>query len=115
MCYILFKNWKDLKVVVNFLHKNLKINLVDKILNYDYIQKIDDATGETITYGLLVERVEKLSTALHDRGLRKGDVVCLYADKSIVGVITVYAIVSVGAVLTPCRPSHTAGMYIRIT
>ena len=59
-----------------------------------------------------MERVEKLATALHDRGLRKGDVVCLYADKSIVGVITVYAIVSMGAVLTPCRPSHTAGMYI---
>ena len=76
--------------------------------------KIDDATGETVTYGSLVERVDKLSAALHDRGLRKGDAVCLYADKSITGVITVYAVVSLGAVLTPCRPSHTSGKYRNI-
>ena len=63
------------------------------------------------------KELKKLSAAFYDRGLRKGDVVCLYADKSITGVITVYATVSLGVILTPCRPSHTAGrsMYMNIT
>ena len=70
--------------------------------------QIDDATGEQITYGSLVEKVNILAAALYDRGLRKGDVVCLYADKSILATVAVFAMLKLGAVMTPCRPSHTA-------
>ena len=72
-----------------------------------YLQ-IDDATGEKITYGSFVEKVNTLACALNDRGLKKGDVVCLYAEKSILATVAVFAIVKLGAVMTPCRPSHTA-------
>ena len=72
-----------------------------------YLQ-IDDATGEQITYESFVEKVNTLACALNDRGLKKGDVVCLYAEKSILATVAVFAIVKLGAVMTPCRPSHTA-------
>ena len=33
---------------------------------------------------------------------------CLFAHKSILGTVAVFAIIEMGAVMTPSRPSHTA-------
>ena len=77
--------------------------------------QIDDVTGEKITYGLLEKKVNTLACALYEKGVEKGDVVCLYADKSILGIITVCAAVEIGAIMTPCRPSHTSSEYFTYT
>ncbi len=64
-------------------------------------------TGEKITFGELKEAVDRLADSFHKRGVRKGDVVCLFAHKHIEGVVTTLAVLKLGAVITPCRPSHT--------
>ncbi len=65
--------------------------------------------GEEFTYGMLKETVNRLADALYNKGLRKGDVVCVYCTKHIAGCVSVLAVLELGAIVTPCRPSHTAG------
>ena len=73
--------------------------------------QIDDSTSEKVTFSQFSERIQNLSAALyHDVGLRKGDVVCCYLDRCIEGVYLLYALMKCGVTMTPCRPSHTAGM-----
>ncbi len=64
--------------------------------------------GEDFTYGSLEETTNRLACALHERGIMKGDVVCLYATKHISGVIVLLATLKLGAVFTPCRAAHKA-------
>ncbi len=71
--------------------------------------QIDNATGEELTYAALDGKVKRLANALYGKGIRKGDVVCLMADKSVLGIVAIFSVLKAGAILTPCRPSHTQG------
>ncbi len=70
--------------------------------------QIDHATGERVTYGSLVAIIKKLAFGLHKQGIGQGDVVCFFAEKSILGVAVIFSLAKLGAIMTPCRPSHTA-------
>ncbi len=56
-----------------------------------------------------MDTIDRLASAFHAKGIRKGDVVCVYAEKSIIGTAAIFALFKLGAVMTPCRPSHTPG------
>ena len=71
--------------------------------------QIDDATGEQINYGELQEKVQLFACALCQRGLQKGDVVCLLADKSILGTIAFFGVIKAGGTITPCLPVDETG------
>lgn len=69
---------------------------------------IDAETGRTVTYGELGHFVERAAAGLHERGVRKGDVVSMFAPNSIEYAIAFYAILSLGAVAAPANPTWTA-------
>ena len=58
------------------------------------------------------DHVLKLSCALYKQGIRKGDSVCLYLDRCLMGVYLTFAIPKLGAILAPCRASHTVGRWL---
>ncbi|MBN9735614.1 MULTISPECIES: acyl-CoA synthetase [unclassified Pseudonocardia] len=57
-------------------------------------------TGETLTYGQLEERSVRLSRALHDAGLRKGDVVALLSENSLRAFEVYWAAIRSGLYVT---------------
>src|SRR5688500_6479279 len=58
----------------------------------------------SITYGDLDAVTNRLARTLGDLGVRKGDRVALYLDKSLESVITVYGIMKAGAAYVPLDP-----------
>jgi acyl-CoA synthetase (AMP-forming)/AMP-acid ligase II len=69
---------------------------------------IDAETGRTVTYGELGHLVERAAAGLHERGVRKSDVVAMFAPNSIEYAIAFYAILSLGAIAAPANPTWTA-------
>jgi len=57
-----------------------------------------------LTYGDLARRVNRLASALHERGVTKGDRVALLLPNSPPFTIAYYAITALGAVCTPANP-----------
>jgi len=64
--------------------------------------------GRTITYADLDRASNRLANTLHDRGIRRGDRVGLYLEKSVDAVIGVYAILKTGAAYVPLDPAAPA-------
>jgi long-chain acyl-CoA synthetase len=64
--------------------------------------------GKQISYKELRDKVDKLSTALHDLGVRKGDRVALLLLNSPEHIIAFYAIVKLGAVVTAISPVYVS-------
>lgn len=60
--------------------------------------------GRTITYGELDARSNQLANLLLDLGVRKGDRVGLYLDKSLESVLAIYGVLKTGAVYVPLDP-----------
>ena len=64
--------------------------------------------GRTISYGELDAQAGRLSGALAELGVRRGDRVCLYLEKSIESVVGIYAVLKAGAAYVPLDPQAPA-------
>jgi acyl-CoA synthetase (AMP-forming)/AMP-acid ligase II len=69
---------------------------------------IDAESGRSLTYAELGDAVERAARGLARRGLRRGDVLALYAANSPEYVIALHATISLGGVVTPITPLATA-------
>jgi len=58
-----------------------------------------------ISYAELEEASNRLARALHDQGVRRGDRVALYMNKSIASVIGIHGVLKAGAVYVPLDPN----------
>jgi acyl-CoA synthetase (AMP-forming)/AMP-acid ligase II len=68
---------------------------------------IDAETGRVVTYGELGYTVERVAAGLNERGVRKGDVVSMFAPNSIEYAIAFYSVTSLGAIAAPANPTWT--------
>jgi long-chain acyl-CoA synthetase len=64
--------------------------------------------GRTITYSELREQVDRFATALHHLGVKKGDRVALHLLNSPQFIIAYFAILKLGAVVTPISPVYVS-------
>lgn len=67
----------------------------------DKIALIRPSTGETMTYGELDERSNRLAQLFHARGLRRGDHVALCSENNLSFFVAVWACMRSGLYLTP--------------
>jgi long-chain acyl-CoA synthetase len=65
--------------------------------------------GSTMTFAELNDKVDRLATALTNLGLRKGDVVALMLPNSFQYVVSYYACVRVGLIVTGVNPTYKPG------
>lgn len=63
--------------------------------------------GKKITYKKLDNLVNKLATALHNLGVKKGDKVALFLPNCPQFVISYYAALKIGAIVIPTNPLYT--------
>jgi long-chain acyl-CoA synthetase len=63
--------------------------------------------GKKITYREIKDSVDRLATALADLGLKKGDTVALYLLNCPQYVIAYFAVLRLGAIVTPISPVYT--------
>jgi acyl-CoA synthetase (AMP-forming)/AMP-acid ligase II len=68
----------------------------------------DGITGRVLTCGELLERIRRVAAGLAELGIRKGDVVALCAPNSPEFAVAFYAIVRLGAIVTPANPANTS-------
>lgn len=66
-------------------------------------------SGRTVTYGQLEDESSRLASALHARGLRKGDVVAVLADNAPEVFSILWAALRSGLYITPVNRNLTAG------
>ncbi len=64
--------------------------------------------GKKITYREIKDAVDRLATALADLGIKKGDTVALYLLNCPQYVISYFAVLRVGAKVTPISPVYTS-------
>src|SRR4030095_12580397 len=69
---------------------------------------IDGASGRTLTYTQLVGAIKRCAAGLAARGLRKGDVLAIYAPNVPEYAIAFHAVASLGAISTTVNPLYTA-------
>ena len=74
---------------------------------------IEPSTGRELTYPELAANVRKVAAGLTDRGVGPGDVLAVCAPNSIEFIVTVYAALSVGAVVTASNPVLTGDEIVR--
>lgn len=70
---------------------------------------VDGASGETISFEALPDRVRRACAQLRGSGLRPGDVVGLAAHNQPSWAVAYYGAVAAGAAVTPMNPALTAG------
>ena len=63
---------------------------------------------ERITYGEFAARLERVTGALADLGIRKGDKICLFLPNGLPFVLMMFAAARLGAVFVPAHPQFTA-------
>jgi acyl-CoA synthetase (AMP-forming)/AMP-acid ligase II len=69
---------------------------------------VDGVSGRTLTYGMLLDQVRRLAAGLARRGIRKGDVVGIFAPNSPEYAVVFHGVSKAGAVLTTVNPTYTA-------
>lgn len=70
---------------------------------------IDGPTGRSLTYRQLADGIQRVATALHRRGFRKGDVFGIYSHNLPEYAIVFNAVASLGGIVTTANPLYTAG------
>ncbi|MGY1618694.1 4-coumarate--CoA ligase family protein [Geodermatophilus sp. SYSU D00691] len=68
---------------------------------------IDGLKGDTITHGQLAAYVDRVAAALHERGLRKGDVVAVFCPNTPWYPVVFHGIAAAGCVMTPINSLYT--------
>jgi acyl-CoA synthetase (AMP-forming)/AMP-acid ligase II len=70
---------------------------------------IDGPTGRTLTYGRLCDAIGRVATALHRRGLRKGDVCLIFSYNVPEYAVIFNAVASLGGIISTANPLYTSG------
>jgi len=70
---------------------------------------IEGPTGRTITYAALADAIRRVATALHRRGLRKGDVLAIYSHNVPEYAYAFNGAASLGGIVSTANPLYTAG------
>ena len=65
---------------------------------------VQDTHGGRLTYGELARTVDDIAAQLRERGVKAGDRVAFYLDKSVVAVAAMYGILATGAAYVPLDP-----------
>ncbi|XP_023526195.1 4-coumarate--CoA ligase-like 7 [Cucurbita pepo subsp. pepo] len=86
--------------IVSFLFRNSSSFLHTLALT-------DADSGESLTFRQLQIQVSQLAHAFIHLGIRKGDVVLIFAPNSIHFPVCFFAIVAIGAIATTCNPAYT--------
>ncbi|MEV0281084.1 amino acid adenylation domain-containing protein [Streptomyces sp. NPDC050610] len=73
-----------------------------------------DADGTTWTHAELGDHSDRLAALLRQRGLGRGDVVALYADRTPHAVASLLAVVKSGAAYVPLDPAWPAARAVRL-
>jgi acyl-CoA synthetase (AMP-forming)/AMP-acid ligase II len=94
------------------------VSLTDFVLRHagrlaDKPALIDASSGYALTYGQLASGVRAVAAGLWRRGLRKGDVVAIFAPSSPDYAVAFYGVASVGGIVTTVNPQVTAGELAR--
>lgn len=69
---------------------------------------VDAASGDTLTFGVLTDRVRRLAAGLHRHGIAKGDVVAIWSPNRPAYAVVFHAVARLGAILTTANPTYTA-------
>jgi acyl-CoA synthetase (AMP-forming)/AMP-acid ligase II len=69
---------------------------------------IDGLKGDVITHGQLAQYVDRMAAALHERGLRKGDVVAVLCPNTPWYPVVFHGIAAAGCVMSPINSLYTA-------
>ena len=69
---------------------------------------IDGLSGDTITHGQLAQYVDRMAAALHESGLRKGDVVAVLCPNTPWYPVVFHGIAAAGCVMSPINSLYTA-------
>ncbi|KAJ3275351.1 hypothetical protein HDV01_000643 [Terramyces sp. JEL0728] len=72
---------------------------------------IDGITNETYTYGQLLTKITSLAAYLHSIGVKRGDVIAIYAPNHIQYPVVLYAAIRLGAVVTTANPNYLASEF----
>lgn len=103
-----------LKFYPEFVPREVDISekLVSEILD-EAVEKYKDRTavifyGEKISYRELKEQIDKLATALHDLGIRKGDRVALLLLNCPQYIIAFFAVAKIGAIISSISPVYSS-------
>jgi acetyl-CoA synthetase len=87
-----------------------EINIVDATLSRwaratpdarAVVHEAEDGTVRTLTFAEVEDQVARLSRALRDRGVAKGDAVAIYLPMTAEAVIATYAVAAIGAMIVP--------------
>jgi len=70
---------------------------------------IDGPTGRVVTYAQLASQIRAVAAGLADRGLKKGDVLAVYAPNVPEYAVVFHAVISIGGVVSTANPLLTAG------
>lgn len=72
-------------------------------------------SGASLTYGELADRTDRLARVLHERGVRRGDRVGIYATKGLHSAVAIHGIMKAGAAYVPLDPGAPVGRAALIT
>jgi long-chain acyl-CoA synthetase len=99
----------NLPTKLNYLHGEK--TLYEYLLYYGQHRKDDTAYiyyGTEITWGELLDNVQRLSSYLHEKGVKKGSCVAIYMQNCPQYIITHFAIQQLGGVVVPLNPMYKA-------
>lgn len=68
---------------------------------------IDGLTGRIMTYGELGASVKRVAAGLAEHGLEKGDVLAIFSPNLLEYVVTFYAVISLGGIVSTINPLYT--------
>lgn len=69
---------------------------------------IDGASGQTITYAQLAEKVGRVAASLHARGFKRGEVFAIFSPNIPEYALALYGVATLGGIITPINPLYTA-------
>lgn len=89
-------------------------NILARSVDENKSKLVAQCGDESISYGELDNLSNKLCHCLISNGIKVGDRVCIYLDKSINSLISIFAILKSGAVYIPLDPGAPANRLITI-
>jgi len=102
-----FKKWWPENVPKNTTFEEITINeMLDRQVEKYGDQNIMWFLETWMTYKEFQDKVKRLATALHELGVRKGDVVAMHLPNCFQYVIGYYAITRIGAIASGINPTY---------
>lgn len=71
--------------------------------------KIDGTNEEKITYEEMAQQILDVSQSLNRFGVKKGEVVAIYSENRIEFIVTIYAVIYIGAIVTFINSGYSKG------